>query len=99
MRFTATTFPEDEVRQEIARRNRLRSEAGMPVLSVDDELRRLKWAYEEHQFEEFFRQEAPKYQHLWCDRSRGFMGNMGIWASERNRLLREWKTAKRKTID
>jgi hypothetical protein len=38
---------------EIEKRNRLRREAQLPPLSLDDEIRRLKCAHQEKQFENF----------------------------------------------
>lgn len=49
----ATIFDEIRAVAEIEARNRFRKEAQLPPLSVDDEIRRLRCAYQEKQFENF----------------------------------------------
>jgi len=85
--------------EEIAARNRIRQEAGLPLLSIAQELRRMKAVYDAATFEQF----AARYrQAVWDEvlapvrqakgdlywRPRGFMEGLGYQAQV-NELLRE----------
>jgi hypothetical protein len=73
----------------IQQRNMLRAEAGLPLLDVPAEAARLAKAREQALFEDFFQTERHRFAHLWSDRSRGFLSNMGIWTAVRKRLRDE----------
>jgi hypothetical protein len=87
MSYMAAT-PDDDLRT-IEIRNALRREANLPPLSVEDEARRLVVARDEASFESYFKQNHHRFSHLWADRSRGFLTNMGIWNAVRKKLREE----------
>jgi hypothetical protein len=62
---------------EIAARNRIRLEAGLPLLSEANELQRYRRIAEEARFKKFYEIEILKYAHLW-NWTRGWMHNMRI---------------------
>jgi hypothetical protein len=76
---------------DITERNSLRAEAGLPLLSVDVEARRSDAVRKEAAFEKYFQQNRHRFAHLWADRSRGFLTNMGIWVAVRKKLREEMR--------
>lgn len=81
-------FSERKAAAEVRRRNRLRREARLPTLLISGELRRMKSTYDEAGFEAFFEKERSRYAHLWSDRRRGWLTNMGIYQEVRRCLRR-----------
>jgi hypothetical protein len=80
---------------DIEQRNSIRAEAGLPLLSTEDETRRLESARDQARFENYFEQERHRFAHLWVNRNRGFLANVGIWNAVRKKLreeLREGQT-------
>jgi hypothetical protein len=73
---------------EIEERNRLRAQTGLPLLDVAAEAARLKKAEDNPKFEKYFHLRRDEFRHLWSDRSRGVLTNMGICNAVR-RALRE----------
>ena len=73
---------------EIDKRNRLRVEAGLPLLDVPAEKARLKNAKEDAEFEKFFQLRRDEFRHL-VGSSRGFLTNMGIYSTVRKALREE----------
>ena len=78
---------------EIDKRNRLRVEAGLPLLDVPAEKARLKNAKEDAEFEKCFQLRRDEFQHLWSDQSRGFLTNMEIYNTVRKALREEMRRA------
>jgi hypothetical protein len=71
---------------DIESRNKLRVEAGLPLLDIPAELARLRAAREEAEFEEFFAKNRHRFSH---DRSLGFLSNLGIYNAFRKTLRKE----------
>lgn len=71
---------------DIEQRNRLRIEAGLPTLDVLTEMARLKKADANAEFEKYFQLRRNEFQHLWSDRTRGFLTNMGTYNAVRKAL-------------
>jgi hypothetical protein len=78
---------------DIEQRNRLRVEAGLPLLDVPGEMARLKKAEEDTEFEKYFQLRRSEFQHLWSDQCRGFLSNMGIYNTVRKALREEMRRA------
>src|SRR6202140_719223 len=78
---------------DIEQRNRLRVEAYLPLLDVPTEMALLKKAEDDAEFEKYFKLRRPEFQHLWSDRSRGFLTNMGIYNAVRKALRQEMQQA------
>jgi hypothetical protein len=79
----------------IDERNALRKQSGLPLLSVEDESRRLESARDQARFENCYEQERDRFVHLWVNCNRGFLANMGIWNAVSKKLreeLREGQT-------
>ena len=77
---------------DIEYRNRLRAEAGLPLLDPLAEAARLANAREQALFESYFEQERHRFVHLWADRSQNFWTKMGIWNAVRKKLREELQT-------
>jgi hypothetical protein len=75
----------------IDERNALRKQSGLPLLSVEDETRRLELTRDQARLENYFDQERHRFAHLWADGSRGFLTNMGIWNTVKKKLREEPK--------
>ena len=71
---------------DIERRNLLRVEAGLSPLDVPAEAARLKKAEHDARFEKYFQLRHDEFRHLWSDRTRGFLTNMGIYNAVRKAL-------------
>ena len=65
--------------QEIAERNRIRQEAGLPLLSISKELRRMKGAADAEKFRKFTDVYRKKVYHRMVDRERRRTGDPN-WA-------------------
>jgi hypothetical protein len=78
---------------DIEKRNRLRAEARLPLLDLPTEMARLKKIEDDAKFENYFQLRRDEVQHLWSDRSRGFLTNMGIYIAVRNELRQEMRQA------
>lgn len=85
-RFCATLTEMD-----IPHRNRLKVEAGLPMLDGSAEELRLAAAKRESEFEQFFEGQRHRFAHLWDDRSRGFWTKMAIWNAVRKKLREEMR--------
>jgi hypothetical protein len=83
------TFSTDSTRRLIEQRNSLRIEAGLPPLSVEDEIQRAKKVHDEAEFERYFESQRHRFMHLWSDSNRGFLANAGIWSAVRNKVRDE----------
>jgi hypothetical protein len=73
----------------IEQRNRLRAQAGLPLLDVAAEAARLKKAEDDAEFEKYFQLRRDEFRHLWSDRNKGFLTNMGIYNAVRKALREE----------
>jgi hypothetical protein len=78
-------FSEEKTLVEVTERNRIRLEAGLPLLSESDELQRYRRIAEKARFKEFYEIEISKYAHLW-DRSRGWFYNLRVSVEVRQRI-------------
>jgi hypothetical protein len=83
------TFSIDSTRKLIEQRISLRIEAGLPPLSVADEVQRAKKVHDEAEFERFFESQRHRFIHLWSDSNRGFLTNASIWSAVRNKIRDE----------
>lgn len=80
----------DEIAYEIDRRNMLRQQSALPLLEIDAEVQRRKDADHRAEFERYFEQHRHQFEHLWSvSNDRGFLANMGIWATVRQMLRDE----------
>jgi hypothetical protein len=79
---------------EIEARNQLRRETGLPQLSVPTELRRLKAVQWRVEFETFYENERPKYNHLWNKSHLGWFGGHAIWARVRKQVAADFEAKK-----
>jgi hypothetical protein len=75
----------------IEQRNQLRKQAGLPLLDIAAETARLTAAREEAEFKKYFQIRRNEFQHLWSDRSRGVLTNMGIYNTVRKALREEMR--------
>ena len=73
----------------ITTRNRLRGEAGLPLLSEEAELKRLQAIREEVAFEQYFAEHRHRFAHLW--QGRGWLTGMGMVAVARRKLREEMR--------
>jgi hypothetical protein len=76
----------------IDERNRLRSDAGLPLLDVEAEGARLAAVQRDTDFEQYYDQNRHRVAWQWTDRGRGWLTNAGIWAAARRQLRREFET-------
>jgi hypothetical protein len=74
---------------DIENRNRLRTECGLPMLSVDAELRRLQAARDQAAFEREFERRRPDFCDQWTGNRDGWFTNMGRWSVARQRIRQE----------
>jgi len=84
---------------DIEQRNRTRVEAGLPLLDVVAEAVRLRKAEEDAEFEKYFQLRREEFRHLWSDRIRGFLTNMGIYSAVRNALREEMRQAQSSSLE
>ena len=83
--FDQLAFDPADALAEIAARNRIRLEAGLPLLSEWNELQRYQRIAEEARFKEFYETEVPRYAPLW-DWTCGWMHNMRVYVEVRRRI-------------
>ena len=69
-------------------RNRIRRDAGLPLLSVEAEVQRQNTVREQTQFNLQFEQQRSALCHQWTNNGDGWMTNMGQWSRAR-RLVRD----------
>jgi hypothetical protein len=75
---------------DIFERNAIRAEAGLPLLSVEAETRKLALVQERAEFESYFERERHRFSDLWVGRT-GFLTRMGMWSIARKQLRDEWQ--------
>ena len=75
--------------ENIAQRNSLRRDAGLPCLDVAAELRKLEAIRFEAAFEREFERNRPRLHHLWADKKMGGLSRMGRWNKARAELRDE----------
>ena len=68
---------------DIARRNSLRRDAGLPRLDVEAELKKLESIRFEAAFEREFERNRPRMNHRWADYRMGGLSRMGLWNKAR----------------
>lgn len=78
---------------EIESRNKLRREAGLPPLSVAEEVRRLKTWERRTEFEEFFEAERARNKHLWSE-PLGWFGGFARWTKLRAQIRADFDAKK-----
>jgi len=83
-------FNQAKAKFEVARRNDIRHEAGLPLIDQDAELQRLERVSRVDDFEAYFQRERVRYQHLWQDKTHGFFTRMGIYSQVRTKLRSEF---------
>jgi hypothetical protein len=76
---------------DIEQTNALRAAAGLPLLDVRAELRRLQAVREQAAFKKYFALKRDQYAHLWTDPSRGFRTKMAFYNVSRKQLRREMR--------
>ena len=64
---------------DIAQRNSLRRDAGLPRLDVAAELEKLESIRFEAAFEREFESNRLGINHLWADKKMGGLSRMGLW--------------------
>jgi hypothetical protein len=77
---------------DIKQRNRLRAQAGLPMLDVAAEEARLKAAREEAEFERPWEVRRPALCHQWTSNQDGWMTNMGRWSLARQLVRKELRS-------
>ena len=78
-------------RMNIEQRNRLRAEAGLPLLNPAVEFKRLDAAIEQVEFEREWQRRRPEFKHQWIGNNRGWLTNAGRWCLARQQVRREMK--------
>ena len=78
---------DDEIQTHIAERNRLRSECGLPLLSIESETTRLRKAREDAEFEKYYQSHPEKYVY---DPNRNILENAGQYSIRRNKLRKRF---------
>jgi hypothetical protein len=68
---------------DIAQRNSLRRDAGLPRLDEAAELKKLESIRFEAAFEREFERNRPRMNHLWADKKMGGLSRMGLWNKAR----------------
>ena len=74
---------------DIARRNSLRRDAGLPRLDVEAELKKLETIRFEAAFEREFERKRPRMNYLWADEKMGGLSRMGLWNKARAEVRNE----------
>ena len=87
--IVSMAFPHTNDLIEIENRNRLRQEAGLPLLSVETEMRRLHAARDQAAFERQFERRRAEFCHQWIGNRDGWLTNMGRWSLARQRVCQE----------
>jgi len=75
----------------VQQRNQLRQEAGLPAVSIAEELKKLKWARRRREFERYFEEITPRLRHIWEVPGSGWMTQMGLHEAVRFRILQCWE--------
>lgn len=70
----------------IEQRNRVRAEAGLPLLDVEAEKERLAAAHEQQCFEREWERRRPSLCREWTSNRDGWMTNMGRWSRARRQV-------------
>jgi hypothetical protein len=83
-------FPNNNDLIEIENRNALRAEAGLPLLSVDAELRRLKAVRDQAAFERQWEQRRAEFTQ-WIGDGEGWLSKMGRWSIARKNVREEMR--------
>jgi hypothetical protein len=74
---------------DIAQRNALRRDAGLPRLNEAAELKKLESIRFEAAFEREFERKRPRVNHLWADYKMGGLSRMGLWNKARAEVRNE----------
>ena len=74
---------------DIAQRNSLRRDAGLPRLDEATELKKLESIRFEAAFEREFERNRPRMNHLWADYRMGGLSRMGLWNKARAEVRNE----------
>jgi hypothetical protein len=78
---------------DIDQRNRLRAEAGLPLLDVAAESKRLSAVAEEAAFEKEWQRRRSEFAAQWATAHDGWLSRMARWAIARQQVRREMETA------
>lgn len=77
----------------ITERNRLRAEAGLPLLDVAAESKRVAAAAEEAAFEQEWLRRRSEFATQWVTAHDGWLSRMARWASARQQVRAEMEAA------
>lgn len=80
-------------------RNRLRAEAGLPLLNVQAEERQIVAATEQAAFEREWQRRRLEFANQWVERPGGWVTKMGLYALARQKVRREMNAAYRRPDD
>jgi hypothetical protein len=83
---------DDEIKTQIADRNRLRGEFGLPHLSIESETTRLRKAREDAEFEKYYQSHPERYIY---DPDRNILENAGQYSIRRNKLRKKFSAESR----
>lgn len=76
----------------IEERNRLRTDAGLPLLDEKAEANRLATVERDAAFELYFRKHRSRFAYLWTDKGLSWLSRAGLWAQARRELRAEFET-------
>ena len=77
----------------ITERNRFRAEAGLPLLDVVAEAKRLSAVAEQAAFEQEWQRRRSEFAHQWVSAHDGWFSRMAKYASARQQVRRSMETA------
>jgi hypothetical protein len=83
------TGKSEEDHREVEARNATRAAAGLPLLDVQAETRRLEAVREQAAFEREWEKRRPELCHGWTGNRDGWLTNMGRWSLARHRVRQE----------
>jgi hypothetical protein len=83
-------FPHTNDLIEIENRNRPRREAGLPLLSVEAEIRRLQAVRDQAELEVEWEKRRPEFAH-WIGNGDGWLSKMGRWSIARKNVREEMR--------
>ena len=71
---------------DINERNSIRAAAGLPLLDIDAEKKRVAAVREQAEFEREWLRRQPEFAHQWTGNRDGWMANMGRWCHARRQV-------------
>ena len=79
---------DEEIKEDIQRRLRIRQEAGLPPLSIEDETARLVSAREEAEFQRWYKSHPDRYVN---NPKLNVLSNMGLYYVRQNALRKKFR--------